>query len=218
MSIFKKNNYKIQLKGLQKSQIELSKTVDHSMELAEEEINSTRSFFEKMKNHGINRFDNLLNLCLYTTISNSDMILFIEKIRISKRRMEKLLFTRMLAMTVIEYLKDINQLLGFKLIGELNKNDYQEFVPVIKSLNSQFSAVKKKHGTLLTSIRNNISAHKTKDSLNLIHYIFSLDTDEIYQLTLEVININKLLTQETTKVYALMLDEAKTNEENSRQL
>lgn len=164
-----------------------------------------------MKNHGIRRFDNLLNLCLYSAVTNIDLIPLSERIRLTERRLEKVLFARMLAMIIIEYLKDINDLLGFKLIGELNSNKYSEFVPEIKKINSEFADIRKKHEKILMVIRNNISAHKTKESLNLIHYIFNLDTDEICSLAIATININTLLTSATTKIYHIILKEAENN-------
>jgi len=69
MGIFKKkSNYKESLKQLNESKNELNDTTNLSLELAESELISTRDFFEKMKNHGIQRFDNLLNLCLHSTV------------------------------------------------------------------------------------------------------------------------------------------------------
>lgn len=86
MNFFKKkNDYKIQLEELEQAKAELSNTLDNSMQLVEDDINSTRQFFEKMKNHGIRRFDNLLNLCLYSSITNADLMLLVEKIRVCNR-------------------------------------------------------------------------------------------------------------------------------------
>jgi hypothetical protein len=106
--------------------------------------------------------------------------------------------------------------LGYDLIGELNKNNYKEIIPTIKEINKQFADVRKRHEQLLTTIRNNVSAHKTKDALTLVHYIFSLDPDEIFNLSIEVIKTNTKLTNATTEVYYKMLSEVKEKEENSR--
>jgi hypothetical protein len=205
-----------QFEELEKSKQALSDTLDNSMELVIEDINSTRQFFEKMRNHGIRRFDNLLTVCLQSSIVNADLMLLTERIRLSKRPFEKPLYARMAALTLIEYLKDINTYLGYDLIGELNKNNYKELIPTIKEINKQFADIRKKHEQLLTTIRNNISAHKTKDALNLVHYIFSLDPDEIFNLSLEVIQTNTKLSDTVTKVYYKMIDEANEKKQNSR--
>jgi hypothetical protein len=212
----KQQDLKRQFEELEKSQQGLADTLDSSMELVMDDINSTRQFFEKMRNHGIRRFDNLLNVSLQSAIVNADLMLLTERIRISKRPFEKPLYARMAALTLIEYLKDINTYLGYDLIGELNKNDYKELIPTIKEINKQFADVRKKHEQLLTKIRNNVSAHKTKDALNLVHYIFSLDPDEIFGLSIEVIQINTKLSDATTKVYHKMIDEANEKKKNSR--
>lgn len=205
-----------QYEELEKSRQALSESLDNSMELIIEDINSTRQFFEKMRNNGIRRFDNLLSVCLQSSIVNADLMLLTERIRLSKRPFEKPLYARMTALILIEYLKDINTYLGYDLIGELNKNNYKDLIPTIKEINKEFADTRKKHEYLLTTIRNNISAHKTKDALNLVHYIFSLDPDEIFSLSLEVIRINTKLSDAVTKVYYKMIDEANEKKENSR--
>jgi hypothetical protein len=205
-----------QFEELEKTKQALSDTLDHSMEMVIDDINSTRQFFEKMRNHGIRRFDNLLTVCLQSSIVNADLMLLTERIRISKRPFEKPLYARMAALTLIEYLKDVNTYLGYDLIGELNKNNYKEIIPTIKEINKQFAAIRKKHEQLLTTIRNNISAHKTKDALNLVHYIFSLDPDEIFGLSIEVIQTNTKLSDAITKIYYKMIDEANEKQKNSR--
>ncbi|WP_281298203.1 hypothetical protein [Flavobacterium limnophilum] len=211
----KKTDYQKQLEDLERSKKELISVNEKNLELAVNDINSTREFYEKMRNHGIRRFDNFLNLCLISSITNTDISILTQNIRLAKHRFEKLLFARMLAMIIIEYLKDINDLLGFKLIGELNSNNYKEFVPIIKDLNSKYASVRKKHETLLNNIRNNVSAHKTKEALNLVQYIYNIDTDEIFQIGLEIMQINIQLTNEGTNLMYKMIAEAEENKKNS---
>ena len=210
----KQRDLRSQFEELEKSKQALTDTLDHSMELVINDINSTRQFFEKMRNYGIRRFDNLLNVSLQSSIVNADLMLLTERIKISKRPFEKPLYARMAALILIEYLKDINTYLGYDLIGELNKNDYKELIPTIKEINKQFAYIRKKHEQLLTKIRNNVSAHKTKDALNLVHYIFSLDPDEIFNLSLQVIQVNTMLSDAITKVYYKMIDEANEKKKN----
>lgn len=207
---------KRRVKELEETNRKLSDAVDQNMKVVEDDINTTRQFFEKMRNHGIRRFDSLLNVSLQSSITNADLILLTEKIRVSKRRFEKLLFARMLAMIVLEYLRDINTYLGHNLIAELNSNNYKPLVSTIKDINKQFAEIRKKHEKLLTTIRNNISAHKTKDSLDMVHHIFSLDPEEIYTLSIEVIKTNTKLSDAITEIYYKMIDEANAREKNSR--
>lgn len=195
-----------EISQLEKAKQELTIAVNSSISAIEKDINSTRELYEKMKNYGDNRFDNLMNLCLYSSVTNADLFLLVERIRLANRRLEKLLFARMLAIVAIEYLKDINELLGYKLIGELNKNHFNEFVPTIKILNGGFADIRKEHEKFLIPIRNNISAHKTKDALELVNDIFKLDPNRICELSLEIINVNHTLTIETTKIYNKIIE------------
>jgi hypothetical protein len=131
----KQSDLRRQFEDLEKSRQALSSTLDHSMKVVMDDINSTRQFFEKMRNHGIRRFDNLLNVCLQSSIVNADLMLLSERIKLSNRPFEKPLYARMAALVLIEYLKDINTYLGYDLIGELNKNNYKELIPTIKEIN-----------------------------------------------------------------------------------
>lgn len=212
----KKTDYQKQLEALEKSRQELIAVNQKNFELTADEVNSTREFYEKMRNHGIRRFDNFLNLSLITSITNTDISILTQDIRLAKHRFQKLFYARMLAMVIIEYLKDINELLGFKLIGELNSNNFQEFVPIIKEINSKYAGIRKKHETLLNNIRNNVSAHKTKEALNLVQYIYNIDPDEIFHIGLEIIQINTELTSEGTKLIYKIIAEAQENKRNSR--
>lgn len=206
----------MQLNELEKTKEKLLIAHNESLESSLADINQSREFYEKMRNHGIRRFDNFLNLCLISSFTTSDISILNTKIRLSSQRLEKLLFARMLAMIVIEYLKDINELLGFKLIGELNTNKYTQFVPIMKELNSEFATIRKENETLLNSIRNNIAAHKTKDALNLVNHMFNVDPDEISEMAVRIIILNTKLTNETTQIIYAMTAEGKQNEKNSR--
>ena len=212
----KKNDYKKQLEELEKTKQQLRVAHNQSLEASLEDINSNREFYEKMRNHGIRRFDNFLNLCLISGVTTSDISILNAKIRLSDQRLEKLLFARMLSIIIIEYLKDINELLGFKLIGELNTNKYTQFVPIMKDLNSRFANIRKENETLLTSIRNNIAAHKTKDALNLINHMFNVDPDKISRIAIDIVQLNIELTNQTTEIIYVMTAEGRENEKNSR--
>ena len=217
MRFFKrKTDYKNQIDELEKSRQDLIKVNQRNFDLADDEINSTREFYEKMRSHGIKRFDHFLNLCLISSFTNTDVTLLCQQIRISKHKLEKLFYARMLALIIVEYLKDINVLLGFKLIGELNTNKYQEFVPKMKEINSDFAGIKKNHNTFLTEIRNKIAAHKTKEALNLVNSIYSLDVEKVFSLGLEIISMNVKLTNEGNRVYNKIIKEADLNKRNSK--
>jgi len=216
LNIFKKqNSYNQDLKDLEISKNKLKLALDESIKTAESDINSTREFYERMKGYGIRRFDNFLNLCLYSSLTNIDLMLLTERIRLSNRRLEKLFNARIISMTVYEYLKDISDLLGFKLIGELNSNNYKEFIKEVKDLNSEFSTLKKNHDLLIKVIRNNASAHKSKNALELIHYNNNLDPNELFDIAIDVINLNIKLTKFTTKIYLKIGEEGEQNRKNS---
>jgi len=205
---------KMQFEELDIAKRNLVEGVDKNILAVEEDIYENRSFYEKMRNHGIRRFDVLFNIVLNSSIVSADLVLLSSQIRLSNRRFEKVLYARMLAMIVIEFLNDISTPLGRDLVRELKQNNYIEHVEAINNINKEFAEIRKKHQSVLTSIRNNIAAHKTKDGLNLINQIFSLDPNDIVALTIDVMNVNTKLNKETTAIYYLMLEEAKLKKAN----
>jgi len=205
----------IAVKGLEKSRDELREVIDKNMSLVETSIDGTRTLCERLRNYGIKEYDALLNLTLHLFIVQADLILFIERVRLSQRRFEKLLAARMLGMIAIEYLKDMNSMIGKDLVKELKANGYQKLVPKVKEVHKELSALRKLHEPVFTPMRNNVAAHKNPDSLQLINHMFSLDTDAVYKASFEIFMVNAKLDKILTDVYLGIAKEANKRKRHS---
>jgi hypothetical protein len=214
MKLFK-SAYQKQLDDLEKTKLELRKQTIINQETTLSDLEAIKSAYEMMHGYGIRKFDNLFNVCIIGSISSSDMILLTHQIALTNQKLEKLLSARMLAMIVIEYLNDINDLLGRKLVQETTSNNFLEFIPKLREINSQFANIRKKHQTELSTIRNNIAAHKNKNGLSLLNQIYKLEPQGILEMANETIIVNDGLTKETTKIIYKILDDAKKQHNNS---
>lgn len=201
--------------GIEKTYQKFIEAVDENLIKNEEYAHLIKEVFEKLKHYKINSFKSLFNVCLYATLTNADLMLLIEKFRLSKRNYEKSLFSRLIALSIIEFIDDINVLLGRDLTKELTNKNFIEFIPIFKRINKKYSEIKKNHESLLRKIRNNTIAHKSKDSLKLINYIYDLDTEQIYELGEEVFFITNSLTVETVKVLQKILALVEVGTKNS---
>lgn len=210
------NNKSKSEREIEKAKEELISVDISGQEVTLKDIEGIKNFYEKMHNAKINRFNHLLNLCLISSITSSDISILNHKIALTKQKLEKLFFARMLAMIIIEYLNDMNDLLGFKLVKEIASNGYLEFLPKLKELNSQYAKIRKTHGKLLSLIRNNIAAHKTKNALSLAKHIDNLNPDEILEMGIEIAQLNIEFTKETTKIINRIIEEALEKEKDSQ--
>jgi hypothetical protein len=211
-----KSTYQKELENLEKKKQELRKETINNQESTLGDLEGIKGAYEMMHGYGIKKFDNLFNICIIGSISSSDMILLTHQIALTNQKLEKLLSARMLAMILIEYLNDINDLLGRKLVNEVTSNGFLDFVPTLREINSEFASIRKKHQTELSTIRNNIAAHKNKNGLSLINQLYKLNPQDILEMTNETIIVNDKLTRETTKIIYRILDDAKEKHDNSQ--
>ncbi len=211
-NIFQKSSPKTDLKKLK---VELKKEDLIKQESTIKDVEGLKVFFEKLKSHGIKRYDNFFNLCIISSIANSDIMLLKHQIALTDQKLEKLLAARMLALVIIEYLQDMNDLLGNKLVKEMNENSFKEFIPKLRELNSEFAQIRKKHQSVLSNIRNNIAAHKTKNGLSLVNQIFNLNPSEIMEMGNEVCIVDNNFTKETTKIIYRIIQEAEENKKTA---
>ena len=202
MGFFSKSKTKI----LEQTQREVSLILDKNLSLAEEDIKTMSEMFENYKRHNVRSFDSFFHVCIYSVIAQTDLLILLEKFRLSKRNYEKLLIARIIALTIIEYIDDINILIGRDLLKELASNNFTEFISSFKEISKKYSDIKKNHDKLLRQIRNNLMAHKSKDSLKLAKSIYEIDGEHIYELGLQLITITRILTDETTKVIYKMVE------------
>lgn len=208
LKLFKSKNQK-ELENLEIKKSELRQETINNQESTLGDLEGIKGAYEMMHSYGIRKFDNLFNICIIGSISSSDMILLSHQIALSNQKLEKMLSARMLAMVIIEYLNDINDLLGRKLVNEIMSNGFLDFVPILREINSEFAIIRKKHQTELSTIRNNIAAHKNKNGLSLINQLYKLNPQDISEMANETIVVNTKLTKETTKIIYRILDEAK---------
>jgi hypothetical protein len=111
-------------------------------------------------------------------------------------------------MSLIEFLDDINGLLGKNLKLELERNSMEKFVEYLNSINKEFAKVKQQHNTELRNIRNNCSAHKKK-ARDLIDFTKNKHFENLHEISAGTSKINIKLTQLTTKIIYAITDEQK---------
>src|SRR5690606_15655942 len=113
---------------------------------------------------------------------------------------EKNLFGRLLSMSLIEFLDDINYLLGKDLRNELINNNLKEYITQLSEINKAFSSIKKNYNSELRKIRNNASAHKTKKAKDLIDFTSKIEFENIHTISVNVSETNIQLTKLTTDI------------------
>lgn len=162
--------------------------------------------FQKRK---IFKYDEFYNVCLFSSIVNRDISILWNKYSLSNKNAEKNLFGRLLSMTLIEFLDDINGLLGKNLRLELENNLMGEFVYELNAINKEFAQVKKLHNAELRIIRNNCAAHKTKKAKDLINFTQKQEFESLYEISTDTSKINIKLIHLTIKISHAISDEQK---------
>lgn len=169
------------------------------LEKNREAINIGLKFAENCRKNNF-KFKQLSNLTLYSSLINNDLQIILGKIRISHDKYERSFYARMLSMTIIEYLYDINHLFAYELVNELKENNMENFIDEIKSINRDYSNFKKNNENILKEIRNNASAHKIKDSIVLYYFIENLNVQNIYDIGFQLGTIMNNQLNVTTKI------------------
>lgn len=139
-------------------------------------------------------FGSAYNVGMSSNVVQADLAILLERYLLCNRVYEKKLYARIMALTILVYLDDVNNLLGRDLLCDLSKVGFKEFVLVFKEINKAFSKIKKDHGTLLREIRNNSLAHKAKSADILYHFVYELDSEPIYKLAVEVYELSNTIT------------------------
>lgn len=208
MGLFKKS----QKKELDQARNKLTESVDDSLKLAEEGVRTMEDVFKKYRHFNNKSFDSFFHVCIFSSIVQSDLILLLEKFRLAKRKYEQLLIGRVIALTIIEYIDDINVLIGRDLLKELTTNKHEEFIPPFKEISKKYAVLKRDNEALLRSIRNNAIAHKSKDSVKLIKAIYDFDAEPVYLLGMEVNSLATKLNDLTTLVFYKLIDVEKARQ------
>ncbi|WP_086478431.1 hypothetical protein [Arenibacter amylolyticus] len=164
------------------------------------DIKTNKEVWQKLQKLGINNYDELYNLCLFSSIVYNDISILYDNYVTSKSETQKNLFGRLLCLTIIEFLDDISPMIGKNLRNELISNEMSEFVTDLKDVGKEFSRIKNKNNSVLRKIRNESAAHKTKQSQDLIIYSTELPFENLDELNIQIsTNLNKLRTI-TTKI------------------
>jgi len=179
---------------------DLRKTISESEKIREADINSIQTTWESLKQAGIHKYDKFYNVCLYSSSVNQDISILWNNYTLTESKSEKNLYGRLLSMTIIEFLDDINGLLGKNLRIELISNDMEEFVVVLNKINKSYSNLKTQNNSELRKIRNNAAAHKTKIAKDLIDFADKIHYEKLDKIAALTSEINIILNQLSTEV------------------
>lgn len=148
----------------------------------DEVINLLFILWEKLRKNGKNNADNYLNACVYILLVNRDIFYLYSLFYFEKNSLKKNFYGRLLSMTIYEYLSDVNHLIGKSMIQEIERNNWDsDLIIDLRKICKSYSMVKKKFERELKEIRNNASAHKSKESERLYHYT-KLDFKFLYAI------------------------------------
>lgn len=150
-------------------------------------------------------------LSIHSKIVQSDLSILGINYKKSTSEIEKKFYARISASLIYEFLSDVNYFLGNKLRKELEKNNMSELAEIAKLLNKEFSEFKDENIATLKFIRNELGAHKTKNTEILIRSVFEIDDEKIMDLTTGIIIINNKLLALITKINKAISEYHKMN-------
>ncbi|WP_054851802.1 hypothetical protein [Olleya sp. ITB9] len=177
------------------------KKILHKSELIRlSDIDTNRKIWNDLQKSGINNYDEFYNVCLYSSIVYNDISILFDNYQTSESPTQKNLFGRLLCMTIIEFLDDINELIGKNLRQELESNNMSEFIDELKIIGKEFSSLKKENNTELRKIRNNSAAHKTKMAKDLINFTKENPFKNLNEINTKISLINDKLTKLNTTI------------------
>jgi len=161
---------------------------EHLTQLAKV-IDSTMVLYNKYKDTDAT-YASILETNLHVIVITSEFRALIDKIDTSKNVYERRLYARMLAVLIIEYLKDANHFIGKNLIKS-GSPIVGPFVDELKSITRELALIKRDHETLLHDIRNEASAHRSKDLKKLITLLTTIDYTLIKKIAISVTKVNE---------------------------
>jgi hypothetical protein len=194
------------LNELEKLKEELVVAIDDNINSSQQSIDDLSEILTDFKKQKYHKHDSFFNLCIFSDIISIDLIILLEKIRLSNREQEKKLYARVVALTIVDYLDNISVLIGRDCLSELKNNNMTEFLDEFKSLHKKFSTFKKDNDRILRDIRNNTIAHKSRDALKLNNHIKTLEVEKIYSFGIELKGYSKEFIDLSTKVIYYIAD------------
>lgn len=200
---FKTQKDKREIKKLRKK---VKLAIDKNISDSQNSIDEISQILVDFKKHNYTKHASFLNLCIFSDVVEIDLTLLVEKFRFAKRKQERKLYARVMAIVILDYLDNIGVLIGSNCLAELKRNNMLEFIDEFKLIHKNFSAFKKENERLLREIRNNTIAHKTKDALVLSEQINDLNEDEIYEFSIQFKAYIKEFVDLSTKVINYIAD------------
>jgi hypothetical protein len=191
---------------LEKAKEELIRAIDENIKSSQDSIDDMSKILTDFKKHKYSKHDSFFNLCIFSDIINIDLTILLEKLRLANREQEKKLYARVIAVTIVDFLENINILIGRDCLLELKNNNMTEFLDEFKSIHKKFSIFRKDNERILRDIRNNAIAHKSKDALKLNSVINNLNVEEVYNFGLELKIYSKEFIDLSTKVIYYIVD------------
>ncbi|NDV14887.1 hypothetical protein GO009_02520 [Muricauda sp. TY007] len=196
---------------------DLKSTVDKSIEIRNSDIQTTLKTWNNLQTSKIHKYDEFYNVCLYSSVVTRDISILWNDYSLTNNNTKKNLYGRLLSMTIIEFLDDINGLLGKNLRIELKSNNMSEFIKELNEINKAFSTVKKENNTVLRLIRNNSAAHKSKNAKDLIDFTDQVHFENLHKISVEVSETNIKLNELTTKIIYKITERIKLNVEKLKE-
>lgn len=189
----------IEIKKL-KTKRTLKKVLKESDISTNKDIASLLDIWKRLQSDKIFIYDEFYNMCLYSAVVGRDIRILFNNYNLTDNQNEKNLYCRILSMTIIEFLDDINGLLGKNLRNELVNNKMEKFIQELNKINKKFAKIKKSNNSELRKIRNNAAAHKTKKARDLIDFTNKEHFENLFEISIEVSKTNIELTNLTTKI------------------
>lgn len=191
---------------LNKARKKVKNAINDNLISSQESIEQMSKILRDFNGYKYHKHDNFLNLCIFSDVVNIDLTIMLERIRLSERNSEKKLYARVLATVIIDYLENINTLIGRDCLKELTENKMSEFASEFKAINKNFSNFRKENEKQLRDIRNNTIAHKSKNALILTDKIENIDVEEIYNFGMQLQEYSTEFTNLSTKIIYYIVD------------
>jgi len=192
--------------NLKSSKAKLVTAIDLNIRSSQECIDSVVKVMTDFRKHKYLKHDSFFNLNLFSDIVNIDLTIILERIELSERVQDKRLYARIISVIIVDYLDNINVLLGKDCIQELRSNSMSEFVEDFKQIHRKVSIFRKSHERRLRDIRNGTIAHRSKNALELLHHIENIDLDYIVKVGLEFKIYSKEFSDLSTRVVNFIAD------------
>jgi len=145
------------------------------------------------------------NINQFCTLFNYDLSVLLHDLHFNKSEWKGRFYTRVIALSIVEFFEDIGQLLGKKFRDRISlinnqKVDIERLSLITKDLNN----LRSKHEKSLRQIRNAVIAHKEHDTMSQIKIIGELDVGAINLLSIDIMRWLTSFTNFSTDLIKVM--------------